>query len=199
VLRHLLSQFTIIQSSKLGAALTNHAEFGGQYWNPQTQKWKPLKEQGLFVSGQRILLVPKIIVRKTHIITSSHFLQQYALPQRQQFHLENRTELTHWKYSKERGDYLIPPSKKEVHEAEVAGRCQKEYNRKFAEANPKIVDDFRTHRAVGNDGIEHILSDEELDSVYCTTTKSRKEQGKHPQIWYNRCKGKRRKREKPLQ
>ena len=105
----------------------------------------------------------KIIVRKKFIVSVAQYIQKQVLTHRQAYHLETRTGLVHERYSKKKGHYFAPPTKKEVYEKEVKGFDHKEYARFFTEQNPRVIDEFRNQRVKETEIWEYVLSDYELD------------------------------------
>ncbi len=163
IIRGQLYKFTIQQCEKLGIHLSQEQCNLGQYWDISLKIWQPLIGNALILEGRKILLVPKIIVRRKFIISVSQYIQKHVLTYRQSFHLAKRTELVHRRYSKKKGYYYVPPTKKEVYAKEVKGQDHKDFARNFAEQNPLIVDVFREKQVTERDIWNYVLSDNELD------------------------------------
>lgn len=163
IIREQLYKFTIQQCKELGFPLSTEQFNLGQYWDISLRRWQPLLGSALILEGRSILLVPKIIVRRKFIISVSQYIQKHVLSYRQSFHLERKTELVHKRYTKKKGYYYLPPTKKEVYEKEVKGQDHKDYARNFAENNPHVADGFRKHQVTERDIWEYVLSDRELD------------------------------------
>ena len=173
IIRGQLYKFTVQQCAKYNIPLSVETCKIGQYWDLGAKKWMLLQGNSLIVSGRKILLVPKIIVRRKFIVSAAQYIQKHVLTYRQLYHLENRTGLSHQKYSKKRGYYYAAPSKKEVYEKEVKGQDHKGFARDFAEQNPDVADEFRKKQVWDKNVWDYVLSDDELDYyVYQKKTRS---------------------------
>ncbi|MEN6462677.1 MAG: hypothetical protein ABFC94_15075 [Syntrophomonas sp.] len=163
IIRGQLYKFTLQQCSKLGIHLTPEQYNLGRYWDISSKNWQPLVGNALIIDGRKILLVPKIIVRRKFIISVAQYIQKHVLTYRQSYHLEKRTGLIHRRYSKKKGYYYVPPTKKEVYEKEVKGQDHKDLARNFAEQNPHLSDRFRNQRIWARDIWDYVLSDKMLN------------------------------------
>lgn len=163
IIRGQLYKFTIEQCNKHSILLSSKACKIGQCWDVRTKKWISLDGTPLIINGRKILLVPKIIVRRKFIISAAQYIQKHVLTYRQSYHLEKRTGLSHRRYSKKRGHYYVAPSKKEVYEKEIKGQDHKDFARNFAEQNPDIADEFRKRQVKDKNIWDYVLSDEELN------------------------------------
>jgi hypothetical protein len=163
IIRKQLYEFTVSQCEKYSIDLALEAQFIGRYWNAEQNRWEKLIKRPLMIDGSKVLLVPKIIVRKKLIVSVAQYIQKQVLTHRQAYHLDTRTGLVHERYSKKKGYYLAPPTKKEVYAKEIKGCDHKEYARIFTEKNPRVIDEFRNQRVKETEILEYVLSDYELD------------------------------------
>lgn len=163
IIRRQLYKFTVQQCEKLGVELAKEICGIGYYWDADSERWQALFGSPLYVNGKKILLVPKIIVRKKFIVSAAQYLQKHVLTQRQSYHLAKVTEWCHKKYNKSKGYYYAPPTKKELYEKEVKGHDHKTFIRDFAMDNPKMAGFFRKRQVSEKDIWKYVLSDHELD------------------------------------
>lgn len=163
IIRCQLYKFTIHQCEKLDINMSHKQYNLGQYWDTTLKKWNTLTGNALLVENKKILLVPKNIVRRKFIVSVSQYIQKHVLTYRQSFHLEKRTDLIHKRYTKKKGYFYVPPTKKELYEKEVKGQAHKDFARNFAEHNPHIADGFRKKQVTERDIWDYVLSDKELN------------------------------------
>jgi len=163
VIRKQLYEFTLQQCEKHNVQIAGEKHDIGKYWDTDLKKWHPLVVSPLIVDGRKILLVPKITVRKKFIVSVGQYIQKFVLTHRQAHHLEHLTKLVHPSYSKKRGHYYKPPTKRELRQIEVKGHEYKALARNFAEQNQDISDGFRTKQIAEKDIWDYVLSDEELN------------------------------------
>lgn len=163
IIRGQLYNFTVQQCEKHSIPVSVLKCTMGQYWDVSSKQWRPLVGNPLVIDGRKILLVPKIIVRKKFIISVSQYIQKHVLTYRQSYHLEKRTGLSHRRYDKKKGYYYVAPTKKEVYEHEVKGQDHKSFARDFAEQNLHIANGFRNKQVTERNIWDYVLSDEELD------------------------------------
>jgi hypothetical protein len=136
----------------------------GHYWNPTSCQWEVLHFRPLLVNNERILLVPKNIVRQTYIYSVGQYISQFIIPERQQYHRNNMTQLA-LKYSKRRGEYYDKPAKKLVYTTEIKGTNHKAYAQQYGKVNPRSITDFRKYMYEQSTSGKFTLSDEELDYI----------------------------------
>lgn len=163
IIRAQLYKFTIQQCMEHGVALSHEKHNLGKYWDITSEQWESLVGNALILDERKILLVPKIIVRRKFIISVAQYIQKHVLTYRQSFHLEKRTALIHRRYSKKKGYFFVPPTKKEIYEKEVKGQDHKSFARAFAENNPHLAGGFRDKQVVQRDIWSFVLSDNQLD------------------------------------
>ena len=163
IIRGQLYKFTTQQCKKLNINMSQKQYNLGNYWDAFEKEWNTLIGNSLIIGGKKILLVPKIIVRRKFIISVAQYIQKHVLTYRQSFHLEKKTELVHKRYTKKKGYFYVPPTKKELYEIEVKGQAHKDFARSFAENNPHIADRFRKKQVTERDIWDCVLSDNELD------------------------------------
>jgi len=164
IIRRQLYKFTVQQCEKYSIPLSISKDTIGQYWDVPSKQWQPLVGNPLIIDGRKILLIPKIIVRRKFIISVSQYIQKHILTYRQSYHLEKRTGLCHRRYDKKKGYYYVAPTKKEVYEHEVKGQDHKSFARDFAEKNLDIANGFRNRQVSERNIWDYVLSDEELDN-----------------------------------
>lgn len=163
VIRRQLYKFTVMECEKYGVELGEKIEKLGPYWNAKLQKWEQLNDHPIMVNGRKILLVPKIVTRRKFILTVRQYLYKHVLSRRQAFHLEHRTELTHERYSKKRGNHLVPPTKEELYAKEVKGHDHKDFVRDFSKQHPRVVEEYRRQRVGERDIWDYVLTDSTLN------------------------------------
>ncbi|MEG0835430.1 MAG: hypothetical protein RR413_08290 [Christensenellaceae bacterium] len=163
IMRKQLYEFTVEQCNLYGIAMDAKEQLIGRYWNPITHCWEKLIGIPLIIDGKKRLLVPKVIVRRKFIVSTAQYIQKQILSHRQAVHLESRSEMVHEKYSKKRGTYYDPPTKKEVFKKEIKGCNLKDYAYSYTEENPNVLQDFRRTQILEAEIWGYVLSDTQLD------------------------------------
>lgn len=77
VIRRPLCEYTLDQCRLLGLETRNVA--AGSAWNPETKRWEAFYAEMPIVGGRRVLLVPKILVRRRLSLNSQEFYNAHML------------------------------------------------------------------------------------------------------------------------
>ncbi|MEJ7848034.1 MAG: hypothetical protein WKF92_08110 [Pyrinomonadaceae bacterium] len=92
IIRKPLIEYTQQQCSHLGIPLTSDVS-SGNLWNPISEKWYNQYESLPIASGQKLLLVPKAIVRKTMDYDVGEYFNHYMLERLREIELSANSEL----------------------------------------------------------------------------------------------------------
>lgn len=165
ILRRKLNDFTISQCKFYNIKLSIKPINIGKSWNPVSKKWNDTIVNTLLLYNSPIILVPKKIVRQRYIYSAGEYLNKKILEHRQNYHVKNRTALSQIKFSKKRGEYISPPSKKTIREKEIYGIKEKNYITNYTLKYPNLITEFRedTMRKISMG--KYILKNDELDDI----------------------------------
>lgn len=163
VIRRQLSDFTIEQCRKHGIKLESDKQEIGMYWHVGSKRWEKLVDYPLVVDGRRILLVPKTIVRRSHILSAQQYISKFVLEYYQDYHFKNRTELCETGYYKDGREYVKPPGKDELRSRMLAGMDGKEFLWEFSKEHPDLVAQFRETDITTKNYRYFVPSDRDLD------------------------------------
>lgn len=147
IIRKILNDYTIQQCKFWNIELCNVTN-SNYYWEPQTRSWEYLDDEGLFVDGKRILLVPKRIVSYTSKYTPQIYYKQFALEYKRNEHLRFQTELVKYRKPK-KGEKIGQPYlyKKTVDEYIKKNEIvDKEWLDNFTEQHNNVFKDFKDNR-----------------------------------------------------
>lgn len=165
ILRKKLCDFTLMQCKKHNFDISDNEINIGKSWNYKLECWEDVVSRVPLVNDEPILLVPKKIVRRNYIYSVNEYLNKKVLEHRQQYHVENNTELAQLKYSKARGEYIAPPSKRTIREKEICETPSKDYVTEYTINNPELIIEFREEAKRRIKLGDYTLRDEELDEL----------------------------------
>ena len=81
--------------SSATSALATHKVDSGPLWQPRHHAWDQRFENLPVAAGRKLLLVPKVIVRRRMDYDQDKYYSQYLLTYLQDVHLDANTELVH--------------------------------------------------------------------------------------------------------
>lgn len=166
ILRRLLYIFTLNQCYKWDISVSNNEIFLGYYWDYEMREWNKLCGPALVLNrNQKILLVPKHIVRSRYVYNVECYIRQYILKALQQWHLDNNTDMCTRREYKNGNVKIVPPIIDELYNSEVVGTSPKDYARIHSKKN--ILDErifmqnifSRIRKGYG------AISDKQLDTI----------------------------------
>lgn len=147
IIRKHLNDYTIQQCKFWNIELLNFPA-SNYFWNPETRSWEYLEDEGLFIEGKRILLVPKRIVSYTSKYTPEIYYKQFALEYKRNEHLRFQTELVRYRKPK-KGEKIGQPYlyKKTVDEyIRKKEIINKEWLDNFSEQHDDVFREFKKNR-----------------------------------------------------
>lgn len=147
IVRKHLNDYTIEQCKFWNIDVSSSSN-GNYFWNSKTRSWEYLEEDGLFIGGRRILLVPKRIVSYTSKYTPEIYYKQFALEYKRNEHLRFQTELVRYRKPK-KGEMIGQPYlyKKTVDEYIRKNEIvNKEWLDNFSEQHEDVFRDFKENR-----------------------------------------------------
>lgn len=173
ILRKQLYEFTADECESAEVSLGEKEQILGKYWDVDLGRWNKLIARPLLIDDKKRLLVPKIIVRRSFIVSAAQYIQKQILTHRQEVHLQLRSDMVHERYSKKRGNYYDPPTKKELFAKEIKGHNLKDFAHDYTENNPKVIQDFRREKILDAEIWDYVLSDKQLDTFVYGCHKSK--------------------------
>jgi len=165
ILRDALYRFTVKQSHFWGMPLHDERHTIGFYWDSKTLSWQKISGNPLLIAGNKILLVPKAIVRPRYVFNVDCYIRQYIHKTLQEEHLRRNSELCSIITRANGVNELVPPTRKELYEREVRGKTPKNYafsnSVKDVAAEGRFIRDI--HRRINNG--YGAITDAQLDII----------------------------------
>lgn len=164
ILRKKLNEFTLEQCLKHGIGFLSEEPMNiGKSWNHDLEIWEDVNARTLILDNSIVLLVPKNIVSERYIYSIGEYLSKKIMTHRQDYHITNRTALSQEVYSKKKGTYIKPPSKKTIRKEEIRNIPSKEFAREYTLKNPELIDQFRNDIKKRISFGEYTITDDRLD------------------------------------
>jgi len=139
ILKKHLIEYTKNQCNYHNIKLTPNKQTG-YYWDSKSQQWNQDITDLLIIEGRHIILVPKGIVSFSKVYTPYRFFQHYVLNFYQHEYVRLNSSLVRRRVN---GDPYV--TKKSIKEQIP---FSKDFLREFAEANPKIFENFKRKERV---------------------------------------------------
>jgi len=165
IVRDALYRFTVEQSLVWSIPLHEERREIGAFWDHETLSWQMISGNPLLIDGNKILLVPKAIVRPRYVFNVDCYIRQYIHKTLQEEHLRRNSELCSIIKRANGVNDLVPPTKKELYEREVRGKTPKNYaftnSVKDLAAEERFIRDI--HRRINNG--YGAITDAQLDII----------------------------------
>ncbi len=156
VLRLQLIKYTQIQCNLYGIKMEELPTW--YYWDIWTESWQTRYEDILVVNNKKLLLVPKLYVRKNLSVNFTNYYNKEVIEYEQMFHLNNNTSLCRTLSSWE----IAKPYKKDLRKYHAKkSSTLKEYVYEFTKANPSVLQNFKNKLAQQNTILSNEIHDEE--------------------------------------
>lgn len=140
IIKKLLIEYTQEQCNLWGINLREDTP-SGFYWDPDFNEWKNEMTEMLVIDGEKIILVPKSIVRTTPVYNSYQYHQHFALTFLQEDHKERDTKYVRKKYNED-GDVVRKwVTKKDLKENILS--LDKNKLVKFTKKYENVFEDFK--------------------------------------------------------
>lgn len=163
ILRGKLNEFTLEQCKLNNIPITTNKVDIGYSWNTVTQRWEMINDYGLEINGKKILMVPKRIVVKSYVYSIDQYLNKKILEHMQNMHVQNQSNLTRIRVTKDGVSEVLPPSKKKLREEEIQGTPSKEFATNYTKDNINLIEEFRKEIIDNTKLGRYNLNDEGLD------------------------------------
>lgn len=150
VIRGELAAYTLEQCELHGVPTENVA--AGFFWNPEHERWESHYAQLPVYNGEKIILVPKVGVRRHLLPDANEYYTYYVLPFLAAEHLDAKDALVH----------TLKNGNPKVYKADLRAkyRLTKDMLFEFSQRNPNILEGYKRDLAkkaetpVANQAIE---------------------------------------------
>ena len=163
ILRGKLNEFTLEQCKLNNIPVTKKKIDIGYSWNSVTQEWEMINDYGLEINGKKVLMVPKRIVSKNYMYSIDQYINKKILEHMQKVHIQNQSNLTRIRVTKDGVEEVLPPSKKKLRKEEIQGTPDKEFATNYTKENINLIEEFRKEIIDNTKLGRYNLNDEELD------------------------------------
>ena len=150
IIRYRLIRYTQAQCELHGIQLRQVAS--GRYWDAQQQDWGQDYVHLPVVNSNRIILVPKAIVRRSMSLDHQEYYQHFVLNFLQQKHLEAGSSLVH----------ALKSGAHRVYKKDLKQKypLTKDFLYRFSQEHPEVLDAYKCYK-----GDSALIVDAEIDEI----------------------------------